>query len=123
MKISEKEYAQAVRQKDEADKIINAFHKQKAEQFKQRLESGKPFTDDDLVYSATAVCECGHGLAYPKDCGPGHYWDCSAILKGVAYPDLKHTAKLPFAFYDVKSENQPSANGATTRPTTCPTDL
>ncbi len=29
---------------------------------------------------------------------------------------MTHTDRLPFVFYEIKSEGQPSANGATTRP-------
>jgi hypothetical protein len=48
-------------------------------------------------------------------------WDCSAILLGDAIASgepgaVKHTSQLPFIFYEIKSEHQPSANGATTRP-------
>jgi hypothetical protein len=80
---------------------------------------------DRLVYAAYSRCPCGAGLAYDP-CfedensvfvGPlSGCWDCSAIMLGVANPDVKHTAKLPFAFYEVLSEGQPAANGATTRP-------
>lgn len=82
-----------------------------------------------LVYAATSRCPCGAGLAYdPDDSGEGTVfrgpsaWDCSAILLGAAIPAgqpgaVEHTDKLPFAFYEIKSEDQPSAGGATTRPT------
>lgn len=69
----------------------------------------------ELVYSAAARCPCGAGLAYLKD-GGDNYWDCAKIWLGTADRDVQHTAKLPFAFYEIKTENQPSANGATTRP-------
>jgi len=77
-----------------------------------------------LVYAATARCPCGSGLAYDplfenKDSvfvGPlSGEWDCSAILLGVADKSVTHTDKLPFAFYEIKSEGLPSAQGATTR--------
>lgn len=81
-----------------------------------------------LTFAATARCPCGAGLPYdPAEeggdgpfCGPSA-WDCSAILLGTAIPNgrpgsVTHTDKLPFAFYEIKSENQPSAFGATTRP-------
>jgi hypothetical protein len=68
-------------------------------------------------------------MAYPKDGkypdggpeGPmrwphNGYWDCSAILLGTADPNVKHEARLPFAFYEIKGEGQPSVKGATTRP-------
>jgi len=79
------------------------------------------YTDEDLVYSATARCECGAGLAYPKDAKPDHYWDCADILTERAIPKGKegsktHTDKLPFMFWKIKSETQPSAYGASTRP-------
>lgn len=70
----------------------------------------------DLVYAAYNRCPCGAGLAYPRNCGMHHYWDCSAILTGKADEKVEHTAQLPFMFYEIKSEQQPSANGATTRP-------
>lgn len=82
-----------------------------------------------LVYAATLRCPCGAGMAYPKNGdypggepdGPlrwpySGYWECSAILLGTADASVKHEAQLPFAFYEVKDEGQPSARGATTRP-------
>jgi hypothetical protein len=79
-------------------------------------------TPSDLVYSAESRCECGAGLAYDKRSDdPKGYWDCSDILLGKATPKGQpgsklHTDKLPFVFYEVKSEIQRSARGATTRP-------
>lgn len=66
-----------------------------------------------LTFSATARCPCGAGLAYR---GGEDAWDCSEILIGTADTAVKHTARLPFVFYEVKSEGQASARGATTRP-------
>ena len=79
------------------------------------------YTDADLRYAATSRCPCGAGLAYPLDSGIHGSWDCSDILTGRAVPSgdpgaVQHTDRLPFAFYEIKSEDQPSANGATTRP-------
>lgn len=81
-------------------------------------------TDSELIYSATARCPCGAGFAYwdaydVKDGGGA--WDCSDILTGRAIQfgqsgAKAHTAMLPFSFYEIKSERQPSAGGATTRP-------
>ena len=73
---------------------------------------------DDLIYAATVRCPCGAGMAYREG---DDAWDCSAILLGTAVPSgepgsVKHEARLPFVFYEIKSEKQPSANGATTRP-------
>ena len=81
-------------------------------------------TAKDLVFAATNRCPCGAGLAYDpagESGKPIHgYWDCSGILLGTAIPSgqpgaVQHTGQLPFAFYKIKSENQPSANGANTR--------
>lgn len=73
-----------------------------------------------LTYSAHSRCPCGSGLAYGKMTKSNNpvegYWDCAAILDGTADKNVQHTARLPFTFYEIKSENQPSANGATTRP-------
>ncbi len=79
-----------------------------------------------LVYAAHSRCPCGAGLAYDplfEDensvfVGPlSGQWDCSKILLGTADKTVKHTAVLPFAFYEILSEGQPSAQGATTRET------
>lgn len=80
-------------------------------------------TRPKLIYAAHNRCLCGMGLAYDlrnkimSDPRQG-YWDCSGIILGTADQSVKHEAKLPFVFYDIKSEGQPSANGATTRPNT-----
>jgi hypothetical protein len=88
------------------------------------------YSDEELIYSAGARCDCGAGLAYPKkvkENDKSHepfvyasYWDCSDILTGRAIPkgekgSVKHSDRFPFSFYSIKSENQPSAYGATTR--------
>lgn len=117
--ITQQQYSEAVVQKDEAEKVINAFHEQKDEDFKARWErfdiNHEVFRDEDLVYSAGARCDkCKAGLAYPKGCDPFHQWTCSNVLKGIG-EDKGHSA-FPFAFYEIKSEEQPSAQGHTTRP-------
>ena len=81
---------------------------------------------DKMIFAATSRCPCGAGLAYDDTCimepfRSASYWDCSAILLGTAIPSgepgsVQHTDRLPFSFYEIKSENQPSARGATTRP-------
>jgi hypothetical protein len=81
------------------------------------------FEDSDLTYAAMARCPCGAGLAHvknPRNLGM-EFWDCSACLKGEAIPkgqegSVEHTALRPFVFWEIKSENQPSAAGMTTRP-------
>lgn len=110
--ISQEQYEEAIKQRVEAEKIINCYHTEKIDAFSQRMKGNPVFSDEELLYSATALCPCGHGLAYPKDCGINHYWDCSAILRGIADPNVEHTGKLPFAFYNIKSEN---AQRGTTR--------
>lgn len=86
-----------------------------------KLKTGAALTDDELIYAAYDRCECGEGMAYPKNCPLNHYWDCAGILTHRAalkgQPGARrHSARMPFTFYEVKSENQPSAAGATTRP-------
>lgn len=77
-----------------------------------RLLGHRELKPKHLTYAATTRCPCGAGMAYGRGMDS---WDCSAILLGTADPGVKHEAKLPFVFYEVKSEGQPSANGATTR--------
>lgn len=77
---------------------------------------------DRLIYAAHARCICGRGLAYDpaaegKDTpfkGPSQ-WECSGILTREGDTTLKHNRPFPFAFYEIKSDRQPSAHGATTR--------
>jgi hypothetical protein len=76
------------------------------------------FTDAELCFAAFARCTCGAGLAYLYKSGMHGRWDCSAILKGDAARGTTHDGPFPFAFYSIKSEGQPSAQGATTRPQT-----
>jgi hypothetical protein len=45
-------------------------------------------------------------------------WECSDLLKGEALPGTKHIDPITFRERWIKSENQPSANGQTTRPPT-----
>ena len=83
-------------------------------------DTSAAFTDDVLVYAAATRCECGAGMAYPTSIGPNGAWHCSDILTfrtatSASLEAKMHTNPLPFAFYSIKSENQPSAHGATTR--------
>jgi hypothetical protein len=73
------------------------------------------FRADELVFAAHDRCACGAGMAYPIGCSVHDAWHCSAILRGIASRELAHSAPLPFSFYEIKSEDQPSARGATTR--------
>lgn len=117
--ITEERYKEAVVSRDAAEKIIHEYNKQGIETFKERWrrfdEDHEAFTDEDLIYAATSRSEkCKAGLAHPKDCGPFHQWTCSNVLKNIGNDD-GHQA-YPFSMYEIKGENQPSANGATTRP-------
>ena len=79
----------------------------------------------DLIFAATARCSCGAGLAYRRVLkrDDEHTWECSVrllCLPGVTSVNPLHSGPLhdepkPFAFYEIKSEGQPSAGGMTTR--------
>jgi len=117
--ITKDQYQQAREQKAAAEKIINDYCRQEAQAFDAKwtkFQNGElVFSDDELCYAAYSRCrKCGEGLAYPKDCTSHHQWTCSRVLKGEA-KDGDHDA-FSFVFYEVKSEDQPSAQGATTRP-------
>ena len=117
--ITEEQFKEACAKRDAAEQIINDYGKQKDEAFKARWERfdkhHEAFKDEELVYSAHARCKkCNAGLAHPESCGPWHQWTCSNVLKGIG-TDKGHGAFL-FSMYEIKSEKQPSANGATTRP-------
>lgn len=80
------------------------------------IRDGVPFTPAQLRYAATSRCQqCGVGLAYPLGSGPFASWYCSERLLNPNDENNSHDT-FPFAFYSVKSEDQPSARGATTRP-------
>ena len=117
--ISKEEYESACQDKKKAELVIDTYFKEKDEQFKARWkefdEHRQPFTDDELRYSAYDRCKkCNAGLAYPIDCGGHHQWTCSNVLKDIG-TDKGHDAFL-FIMYSIKSEDQPSCNGNTTRP-------
>lgn len=78
-------------------------------------DSSAAFEPDELRYAAHVRCSCGAGMAYPLEIGPRGAWSCSAILRGTASREVAHTEPRPFALYEIKSEGQPSASGATTR--------
>ena len=118
--ITEAELDAAMRRKAEAEEVIQQFAKQTVESFEARWEQfergEKPFKDEELIYSAGARCACGAGLAYPKNCGIWHKWDCSKVLRGEEKQSPAHS-RLPFAFFSVISEQQKErAKGRTTRP-------
>jgi hypothetical protein len=72
-----------------------------------------------LVYAAHDRCECGAGFAYDGNSERDAHWDCSSILLGDALIAGEHGAaahSLPCEYFDLVSERQPGAMGATTRP-------
>ncbi len=77
-----------------------------------------PWPDKWLTYSSHALCKkCGAGLAYHVGCGAHSQWVCADILTGrKPVSEAKEHDVYPFVFYEINSENQPSAYGWTTRP-------
>lgn len=88
----------------------------------------------ELLFAARARCRCGAGLAYPMNDDEwnrkARMWACSAVLMNTApesdnisrrgpftteKPEAQHDA-YEWWCYEIKSEGQPSADGATTRP-------
>lgn len=104
--VTREQYDRAIADQKSAQETINEFHRQKGHAFQQRMMTNPVFSEDELNFSATSRCPCGYGLAYPKDCGGNHHWDCAGILLGKADLTVKHTDMLPFSFYDIKSESE-----------------
>lgn len=87
--------------------------------------SNETLQPKDLIFAVASRCSCGAGLAYRRVLtrGDEHAWECSTRLlglPGVTSVNPLHSAPLhdepkPFAFYEIKSEGQPSAGGMTTR--------
>ena len=107
--------------KEQLSKICREEHESiQARMYKVQATGENPFQPDELIFAAYNRCPCGAGMAYPKSIGVHGAWDCSAILMGNADQAVKHTDVLPFTFWEIKSEDQPSARGATTRPEPSP---
>lgn len=105
----------AARIVDRAKEARYAMYKKTEDDIREKCETGHKFNPADLVYAAKARCPCGAGMAYPTGMGPFGFWDCSDILLGKADDLAQHSARLSFICYEIKSEKQPSAQGATTR--------
>lgn len=101
--------------KERLREIYSQESQEVAEKIKRCEKATDKFLKDELRYAAYSRCPCGAGLAYPKNIGIHGAWYCSSILLGEAVPGTTHEAPKPFAFWEIKSEDQPSANGATTR--------
>ncbi len=105
-----------------AEQELNLRLYEEGEQVKERVKgvflgdaNAVVFEDNELVWAATSRCQCSAGLAYPKNIGPNGAWYCSSVLTS-GDPDEVHSEPKPFMYYEIKSEKQPSAKGATTRP-------
>ncbi len=114
--ITKEQYEQAINQRDDAERIIQEYTRQQMEAFEQRMKDNPVFADDELIYSRYSLCPCGHGVAYPRGCGPFHYWDCSAILKGIHDKSVEHCGQLPFTTCDIKSEQGTQTTRGVFRP-------
>lgn len=106
-------------------KELNEIYAEEQSQTEEKIKQAESLKDkfelDELIFSAGARCICGAGLAYPKKVGVHGSWICSDILLGRAIPKTEegskqHDGNFPFAFYSIKSENENSAEGYTTRP-------
>lgn len=79
----------------------------------------KTFEDSELMYSATARCKCGAGLAYPMDHDAAWKigaWVCSHALKNEDANPEEHQS-FPWSFYKVREETSVfNSGGHTTRP-------
>lgn len=98
---------------DKARTELNRRYNEEAKKILERCDTGEPpFKDEELVFARDAKCPCGERLAYPKNTSPMQgFWDCVGLLKRTAppkgHPDAKtHTDRLPFIFWDIKSEDQ-----------------
>lgn len=116
----EKEIAELEAQINPKQERLNKILTEESEAIDERVNKTRAMQDkfalDELLFASHERCECGAGFAYPKGMGMWGSWNCSAILLGKAERGTTHSPAMPFSFYEVKSENQPSANGATTRP-------
>lgn len=101
--------------------------RKRAIELRDTRDNARPLLER-LVFAADARCNCGAGMAYDPtgevtraDSTPFRApsaWDCSRLLlnapRDLGVPEGHD--HLPFAFWQIKSEYQPSANGRTTRP-------
>jgi hypothetical protein len=106
---------------DEILKAADAIKQRQAEGWQEqqdnvnkRLDDCDTFQPEELIYAAFARCKCGAGLAYPRHIGGRGSWYCGSVLEGHSPWSSDHEA-YSFMTYAIKSENQPSANGITTR--------
>lgn len=76
------------------------------------------YNDHELLYSATARCRCGAGVAYPLDHQRALQmgaWVCSAVLKEDV--DVGQHDSFPWAFFKIREETSiNNRTGCSTRP-------
>jgi len=106
---------------EKLNEILRNQHEQTENKIGRCLKYQDKFNDDELVYAAYERCNCGAGMAYPKSIGVSGAWYCSDILTGRAIPGKtegakEHSSRKSFMYYEIKSENQSSVKGSTTRP-------
>lgn len=116
-----KEIAQLEAQLKEKHAALREIWDERDRGFRDRIKKAHQgegdFTLEELRFSASYRCDCGAGFAYPHEyMNVMGDWHCSAILMGTADRNTPHTRPLPFPYYEIKSEDQPTARGATTRP-------
>jgi hypothetical protein len=111
-------YKELTAKADELEKQLKVIRQQASEAHLLELKA-IPLAER-LVYAASSRCPCGAGLAYDPTFedktsvfkGPfSGSWGCSKVLLGTADKAVQHIVGLPFASYDIKSEQQ----GVTTR--------
>lgn len=105
---TEEELREIQKAGEAAGKEIGRRYQIEADEIEYRVETFKPFKREELRFARDAKCPCGEKLAYPKKIGLRGSWYCSALLMEPGKTGPKHTEPLPFAFYEIKSEEQTS---------------
>jgi hypothetical protein len=108
--------AQSAPIRDQLEAIYREEYLEMHNRIQLALQAKGDFTLEELIYAAYDKCNCGAGMAYPKGIGIQGSWYCGDILRGCGNQKKIHSSAMPFFMYELKSENQPSAKGATTRP-------
>lgn len=102
--------------RDRLREIYFEEEKETEERIQKAMKGQGDFNLEELRFASKDRCICSAGFAYPTGIGIHGSWYCSTILMGKAIHGSSHSDALPFSFYNIKSEDQPSANGVTTRP-------
>lgn len=100
-------------------KELDLIYVEEGKETEEKVEACYNKTDkfelSELRFARHTLCECRLGMAYPLNSNVRGAWHCSGILLGTADEKVKHSGSMPFAFYEVKSENETQ----TTRPAPC----